>query len=88
MMQKWERSRAQIGGQWAWLRHRITDLNKQISQLDNMMQVHEGGREGERKEARTGIETLVLADGGWQWSWLVAGFECCLHSHVNQHSWW
>lgn len=35
---KWERSRGPIGAQWAWLRHRITQINQQLSQLDSTLQ--------------------------------------------------
>ena len=38
MCRKWECSRGPIGSQWAWLRHRITQINRQLSQLDSTMQ--------------------------------------------------
>lgn len=38
MCRKWERSRGPIGSQWAWLRHRITHINKELSQLDQIIQ--------------------------------------------------
>ena len=34
----WERSRTAVGSRWLWLEHRINELNKQICQLDNIMQ--------------------------------------------------
>ena len=36
--QRWERSRGPIGTQWAWLRHQITEMNRQLSQLDSAVQ--------------------------------------------------
>lgn len=35
---KWEHSRGPIGAQWVWLRHRITKINRQLSQLDATVQ--------------------------------------------------
>lgn len=35
---KWERSRGPIGSQWAWLRHRISHINQELSQLDTIIQ--------------------------------------------------
>ena len=38
MCRKWERSRGPIGSQWAWLRHRISHINQELSQLDQIIQ--------------------------------------------------
>lgn len=35
--QSWERDRAQIGSQWAWLCHQITTLNQKLYQLDSLL---------------------------------------------------
>lgn len=34
----WERSRGPIGAQWAWLRHRIAEINRQLSLLETATQ--------------------------------------------------
>ena len=36
--QKWEKDRAHIGSQWAWLCHQITSVNQKIYQLDTLLQ--------------------------------------------------
>ena len=36
--QNWERERAKLGSQWAWLCHQITTLNQKLYQLESMIQ--------------------------------------------------